>query len=161
VLGSRLADGLEKGKDEEDDAMFNMLIAFLPAYPKREFNMKVNFEGIPLVAKFDGFDEKVLDIGEYKSGKKWTQKMVDNHGQLTFYAFTIWLKYGKFPSKIQLHWAETAEDDDGVLYLTGKIKTFTTTRTLKDIILFSKRIKTAWAGICDLGKFNEYGKDEF
>ena len=160
-LGKRLADGLENGVDEENDPMFNMIIAFLPAYPKREYDMKINFEDIPLVGKFDGFDEKNLDLGEYKSGKKWTQSMVDKHGQLTFYAFTIWLKFGKLPKRIQLHWAETAEDEEGVLYLTGKTKTFTTTRTLKDIILFSKRIKTAWTGICDLGKFNEYGKDEF
>lgn len=160
-LGKRMADGLENGFDIEHDPMFEMLIIFLPAYPKREFEVKAEFEGIPLLGKFDGFDEEILDLGEYKTGKKWTQGSVDNSGQLTFYAFLIWLKYGKFPSKIQLHWARTDEDMEGTLFLTGEMKTFTTTRSMKDIILFSKRIKTAWAGICELGKFNDYGKDEF
>lgn len=160
-LGKRLADGLENGFDVEHDPMFEMLITFLPSYPKREYEAKTVFEGIPLFAKFDGFDDEILDLGEYKSGKKWTQSMVDQSGQLTMYALIIWSIFGKLPSKIQLHWARTDEDMEGNLFLTGEIKTFTTVRTMKDIILFSKRIKTAWAGIQELINFYQNGKDEF
>ena len=160
-LGKRLADGLENGFDEEHDPMFEMIITFLPSYPKREYEIKETFEGIPLLGKLDGFDEDILDLGEYKSGKKWTQGMVDSHGQLTFYALLIWLKFGKLPSKIALHWARTDEDMEGNLFLTGETRTFVTTRTMKDIILFSKRLKTAWAGIQELINFNQYGQNEF
>lgn len=151
-LGKRMATGLENGFDEEHDPLFEMLIVFLPSYPRREFEIRAEFEKIPLVGKMDGWNEKTMTIGEYKSGRHWTQSMVNQAGQLTFYALLVWLKYKKLPSKILLHWAKTDEDMEGNLKLTGDIRTFTTERTMKDIILFSKRIKTAWAGICDLGK---------
>lgn len=154
-LGKRMATGLENGFDEEHDPLFEMMIVFMTGYKNREFEINAEFEGIPLKGKLDGFNENKLEIGEYKTGKKWTQSMVDQSGQLTFYALLVWLKYGKLPNKIQLHWARTDEDMEGKLHLTGEIKTFNTTRSLKDLILFSKRIKTAWKGICEIGKFNK------
>jgi hypothetical protein len=152
-LGKRMATTLENGFDEEHDPIFEFVATFMPGYPKKEFDIKIEFEGIPLVGKLDGWNEKTMTIGEYKTGKNWTQNMVDKHGQLTFYALLIWLKYKKLPEKILLHWAKTEEDLDGTLKLTGDIKTFSTKRTMKDIIVFSKRIKTAWEGICEVGKF--------
>lgn len=154
-LGKRLATGLENGFDEANDPIFEMVITFMPPYPQREFKVEEEFEGIPLVGIFDGWDENNFILGEYKSGKNWTQKMVDNLGQLTFYTLLIWLKYKRFPEKIYLHWAKTIENDEGVLELTGDIKTFITKRSMKDIILFSKRIKNVWQGVCELGKFNK------
>lgn len=152
-LGKKMACALENGFSEDGDPMLELMIVYMPAYPAREYDIKQEFEGIPLVGKLDGFDEATLTVGEYKSGKKWTQAMVDQHGQLTFYALLVWLKYGKLPNKIFLHWARTDEDMEGNLKLTGDIRTFETKRSLKDLILFSKRIKTAWAEICELGKF--------
>lgn len=152
-LGKRMATGLENGFDEQHDPLFESLIVFMPSYPKREFDIKAEFEGIPLFGKLDGWDGKNLTIGEYKTGKKWTQAMVNQSGQLTFYAFLVWLKYKKLPKKIFLHWAKTQEDEMGNLSLTGDIRTFETERKLKDLILFSKRIKTAWEAICELGAF--------
>ena len=152
-LGKRMATGLENGFDEAHDPLFETLIVFMPNYPKREFDIKEKFEGIPLFGKLDGWDGKTLTIGEYKTGKKWTQSMADQTGQLNFYAFLVWFKYKKLPNKIYLHWTKTQEDEEGKLTLTGDIRTFKTTRTMKDIILFSKRIKIAWAGVCELGKF--------
>jgi len=152
-LGKRLATGLENGFDEAHDPLFETLIVFMPNYPKREFDIKVDFEGIPLFGKLDGWNGKTMTIGEYKTGKNWTQAMVNQSGQLTFYAFLVWLKYKKLPEKIFLHWAKTQEDEMGNLTLTGDIKTFHTERQLKDLILFSKRIKTAWTAICELGSF--------
>src|SRR5574343_855975 len=154
-LGKRMATTLENGFDCERDPLFEMLAAFMPAYPRREFDVKANFEGIPLVGKLDGFNEKTLKVGEYKTGKNWTQSMVDQTGQLTFYALLVWLKYKKLPKEIFLHWARTDEDMEGNLKLTCDIKTFKTSRSLKDLILFSKRIKLAWEGICELGKMQK------
>lgn len=152
-LGKRLATGLENGFDNERDPIVDMVIRFMPSYPLREYRISVEFDGIPLVGIYDGFNASDEVIGEYKSGKSWTQKKVDDHGQLTFYALLYWLKYKKLPRHIYLHWAKTREDENGNIELTGDIKTFETKRTMKDIILFSKRIKNAWTGICEIGKF--------
>jgi len=152
-LGKKLATALENGKSDDGDPMLELMIVLLPSYPSKEFDIKESFEGIPLVGKLDGFNEKKLVIGEYKSGKKWTQKMADNTGQLTMYALLVWLKYKKLPKDILLHWARTDEDMEGNLFLTGETKTFQTKRSLGEIILFSKRIKTAWEAVCAIGKF--------
>ena len=156
-LGKRMATTLENGKSDDGDPMLELMAVYMPSYPAKEFEIKVNFEGIPIVGKLDGFNKETLTIGEYKSGKHWTQSMADETGQLTMYALLVWLKYKKLPNKILLHWARTDEDMEGNLVLTGEIKTFQTQRSLKDLILFSKRIKTAWGGICELGKFNKNG----
>ena len=142
-LGKRMAEDLERGFDEEHDPLFEMIIVFLPSYPEREYEVRGVFDNIPLLGKLDGWNEKTMTIGEYKTGKKWTQAMADNTGQLTFYAFLIWLKYGKLPKKIFLHWARTDEDMEGNLFLTGEIKTFSTERTMKDIILFRSEEHTS------------------
>ena len=176
-LGKRMADVLENGFDEEHDPMFEYIGMFMPSYPHREFQIPrlINegeksgckcskclargiekplvFEGVPLYGKLDGFDDKTLTIGEYKTGKKWTQGMVDKADQLTFYTLLVWLKYKKFPKKIFLHWARTDEDLEGNLKLVGEIKTFETKRRLADLILLSKRIKNAWKGINEMSKF--------
>lgn len=152
-LGKRMSECLEKGYDEERNTLFETAAVLLPGYPHREFDIKAELEGIPLLGKLDGWNEKTMTIGEYKTGKNWTQAMVDQSGQLTFYALLVWLKYKKLPDKILLHWIRTEEDEVGNLNLTLDIKTFPTQRKLKDLIVFSKRIKSAWEGICEIGKF--------
>ena len=152
-LGKRLATALENGFDEEGDPMFEMMCVFMPGYPKREFKIDAVLEGIPIKGVLDGFNEKTLTIGEYKSGKRWTQSMVDKSGQLTMYALLVWLKYGVLPKDIRLHWARTDEDMEGNLKLTGDIRTFKTNRTMRDIIVFSKRIRNAYEGICEMFEF--------
>lgn len=155
-LGKRMADTLENGYDVEHDELFELVAVFMPAYPKREFEIKVTHEGIPLVMKLDGWNEATMTLGEYKTGKCWTQAMADQSGQITMYALGIWKKFKISPKKIKifLHWAKTEEDEYGELKLTGDIKTFETKRSLADLILFSEqRIKPAWKGICEAGKF--------
>ena len=92
-----------------------------------------------------------LTLIEIKTGRQWTQKMVDTSSQLTFYSALIWLKYGRLPSKILLHWAKTIINEDGELKINGEITTFETTRTLSDIILMRGRINSAWEGIKQMG----------
>lgn len=155
LLGREVADRMaEEGEAMDED--INFLKVFLPDYPEKEFPIEADLEGIKLLGKLDGFNPKKLVIGELKTGAKWTQKMADKHGQLTFYALLVWLKYGKLP-KIFLHWAETAEDDFGEIYLTRRIVTFKTKRTLAQVILFSSRIRKANKGIKDLWKQEKHG----
>lgn len=158
-LGKKLAITLENGRSEDGDEMMELMAIYMPSYPEREVEINAVFENIPLKGVLDGWDKKSLAIHEVKSGKNWTQSMVDQHGQLTFYALLVWLKYKKLPDNIYLHWAKTIENDEGDLVLTGDIKTFSTKRSLTDIILFSKRIRSAWAGICALGEFNKNNEE--
>lgn len=153
--GKKLADRLETGL-ETGDEFIEYLAIFLPKYPKIEFEIKANWEEIPVLGKLDGYNPAGRIIGEYKTGKCWTQSMVDKSDQLTFYAMLVWLKYKKFPSEIRLHWAKTEIDEYGELRITGDIKTFKTIRTLSDIILLRGRIKSAWEGIIQMGK--NYGR---
>lgn len=145
-LGKRLAIALENGADEGGNPIINHLVLFMPHIGRHEVEIMTDFEGIPLKGVLDSFDEKSLTFREYKSGKRWTQSMVDRHGQLSFYQLLIHLKYGKFVNPIYLDWAETKEED-GELSFTGRIQTFKTERGLKDLIAIGGRIRCAWEEI--------------
>ena len=149
-LGKRMAETLENGYDEERDPQIEMVSVFMPTYPLKEFKMKWTLEGIPLRGVLDGFNENTLVIGEYKTGKKWSKSMADKSDQLTFYALLCYMNYKELPKRIFLHWAETIEDMEGNLSLSGQIETFETKRVLRDIILLTKRIRLAWAGIQEM-----------
>ena len=124
----------------------------MPPVKEREKEFLVDFEGIPLLGKLDGFSlkEDLAVIDEYKTGKHpWTQNKVDSHEQLTFYAIMVWKKLG-IPLEqiyIRLHWLETCEDLDGSIFLTGRVEHFQTMRTMSDIIKIYPKIKKAWVGI--------------
>lgn len=145
-LGKTLADRMENGI-ETDNILIEHLALFLPKYPRIEFEIKAEWEGIPLLGRLDGFCPKELIIGEYKTGRLWTQSKVDKLGQLTFYAALVWIVYKKLPSVIKLHWAETELNEEGKIQIVGKIETFETKRTISDIILLRGRIVSAWQGI--------------
>ncbi len=146
-LGKEMAEALEKGKSE--NPIISHLLTFLPSYPKVEFEMKAKVEGIPILGRLDGFNPQKGILGEFKTGKKWTQSMANKLGQITFYTLLYRLKYKKMPKEILLHWART-DNSDGELKLTGEIKTFKTQRSTSDLINFIPRIKNAWNGIIKL-----------
>ena len=145
TLGKRLAERMELGLPT-NDKLIEHLVLFLPKGEKQEHEMEVDFEGIPMKGKLDQFTLKTKEIRETKTGKNWTQRMADNHGQLKFYATMVYVKYGVIP-KIFLDWVPTRELGDGTLEMTGEIKTFEVKLVLSDIILFRARIKKAWEEI--------------
>ena len=157
VYGKQVAEYLENGKMEKYNKDFEFLSIILPTYPKREYPIKVMYEGIKLYGKFDGFNPRKLEVGEYKTGKKYTQAMVDKNDQLTFYAFMVWLKYKKIPA-LKLCWIETRELNDDEVCITGKHKIFEAKRTVKDFLLLGKRIRKAAKEISELEKFNKIGR---
>ena len=79
-----------------------------------------------------------------KSGKNWTQALVDKNDQLTFYALIDFLKYktGR-AKKILLHWFNTN---------TGEVRTFETKRGLMDFHPMTVRIERAWEAINEMAK---------
>jgi hypothetical protein len=152
-LGKKLAQALELQTITGDDALDNLRSLF-PTYPQREFKIEATLEGmeVPLFGIMDGFDEKQLRIGEYKSGLLWDQKMVDESGQLKMYALMVYLKYERLPGEVALHWARTRYNEAGLLELTGEIKSFRTEVTDRDLFIFSTRVLEAWSGIQALFK---------
>lgn len=91
--------------------------------------------GIILFSKFDGFDKKNKILGEYKTSERpelWSQRIVDMHLQLTFYAYVYRLTYRSFFREIQLHYLNTAK---------GTVKTYITSRGLKDLQYIEKMIE--------------------
>lgn len=152
--GLELADTLnDKAKREEVESELGndmaMVLLLLPQYKETEKEINVRWMNIPMFGKLDGWNEDTFTLGEVKSGKKWTQKRANEHGQLLFYASMIYALYGKIPN-IKLHWAETQEDIIGQVIFTGKVETFDVKYTLKDILRFYTRLKKVYKGISEL-----------
>lgn len=145
-LGKRMAEMLEKDT-EQDDEQLEFYRTFLPHYPQSEFEIKAEIAGVPLLGKLDGFQEETLEIGEYKTGRNWTQERADSHRQLDFYAMLVWKKYGKLPGKITLHWIPTRLNEAGQPELTGEIQHFETARTLQQVLQIAADAKKAWGSI--------------
>ena len=157
-LGKKVADRMETG--EESDSMdIEQVAMFIPESPVREHPIEVNFHGVPLFGKLDGFNPKNKRkiIREIKTGKKWTQAMADKTEQLTFYAMLVLGKYGELPHKMFLDWAPTERNDKGKLELTGEVKIFETKRTMQDVLLLYAKVKRVWEEIQEMSE-KEYNK---
>ena len=151
-LGEEFAKARAGEKSDRED--IEMMKELLPTYPKREIEFNENLGKIPLKGILDGFDPRKKIIGEDKTGKKWTQGMVNKHDQLLFYALCVWLKYKKVP-KVWLHWVQTERDENGELILSGHFENFERKVTLADILLFSAKVRKVAKEISNLVK--EYG----
>lgn len=121
-------------------------------FPKREFAIEADAGICRLKGVLDMFNPRKLAMREIKTGKKWTQEMVDKHGQIDFYDYLVWLKYRKPLKEISLFWIETKEDDFGDIVPTGKFKLFATKRSLEHRLKIHNRIRRAWLGIQMMSK---------
>ena len=149
-FGKRVAVSIENG-DNSGDPSIEFIKMLFPKCPQREREYKINavFEGIPLKGVMDRFSNKLTLVQEYKTGKtKWTQKMVDTHGQLTIYGMLVWKKYGYIP-KFELIWAPTIATDDGIVS-AGNVVRFETERTKADFAKMYGRLKRFVEGVAKL-----------
>jgi hypothetical protein len=154
AYGKQLADGLEKGELTGNEVM-DMTMIQIPKLDEMEKEVRaIITDGkntIELLARMDTAKKDLSAFKEYKTGQgAWTQKKVDEFGQITFYATAIWLKTKKIPQDIELVWIETAMQLEGKIEATGAIKRFVTKRTAIDCLKMCARIKRAWAGIRQL-----------
>lgn len=154
AYGSLMAEGLEN-EEASGDPLLDLMMARIPKF---ELMDKAFMSELPdkkgkiiLLAKPDTAKKDLSAFKEYKtSTRKWTQKMVDDSGQITFYATAAWLKTGKIPSDIELVNVEVKYAPDGRLQPTGQMWRYPTARTMADIIKMTKRIRNAWHGIIKL-----------
>lgn len=154
ALGKEIATSLEID-EETGDPTKDLIIAQLPKFEimeaKLEATVKIGDIEVPLYGKADTAKKDLSAFKEYKTGKiPWTQKKVDDHGQITFYCTIIHALTGKIPKDIELVNALTHELPDGKFELTGEIRRIRTERTLKDILKMKIRIKNAWSDIVRL-----------
>jgi hypothetical protein len=145
LLGKRVALMIEHDEIQNDEVLEHLRV-WLPHYNHSEYVLKGVFCGVPLIGHIDGFSEPPsLKLGEFKTGRKWTQKMADETDQLTWYALLIHLNFGVKPEDIPmtLTWMPT-EWNMGDPIVTGEIINFETRRTMSDVIRVGKKIKDSW-----------------
>lgn len=147
-FGKRFAQALELQQKTGDDALDNMVSAF-PNYPQREFQIEAWLDGVevPLYGVLDAFDPETLRIGEFKTGRLWTQEMVNDSGQLKMYVLLVWLKFQQLPSEVWLHWAETQFIEGKGIEFTGEVQQFEANISHEDLAGFSDRVRITWEGI--------------
>ena len=152
--GSMMAYGLEV-EEATGDPLLDLMMARLPKFELMDKPIEADLPDgkgvIHILAKPDTAKADYTAFKEYKTSvRKWTQRMANESGQITFYATTIWLKTKKIPQDIELVNIETSYQDDGRLTVTGNMFRYPTTRTMSDIIKMTKRMRFVWYGIKEL-----------
>ena len=141
---------LEKPESTE---IIEIVRTAIPHYTDRELDILTNLDGVPLKGYIDLVNKEQGIIADIKTSKnEFTQKKADTLEQITFYNVLAELYLGWTPKKNYIHWLETAEDENGQLYLTGHSKTIETKRTKKQIDDLKKEIPLIWQQIgeaCD------------
>lgn len=140
-FGKKTSDALENGA-ETGDMMLDTVVAMLPHYEKREYDIRAPFETtdgiVDLLGKLDTFGiKKGPRFREYKTGRvPWTQSRAEKHRQMQHYGTLIYLKFGVLPTEAYLDWAQTEWGEDNELCFTGKILTFPVVVKLQDILQY-------------------------
>lgn len=140
TFGKRFADSIENDTCE---------IA-LDLQPVKEHSFKTKYKHINLIGYADAFNTETKQaLDEVKTGKvPWTQKRVDNHGQITMYATMNYLISGIKPEDtvFKLHWVQTTDlDMDQIGFLKPiNVKVFITKRTMTDVLQFLGRIERVY-----------------
>ncbi len=121
--------------------LFDEVIKAFPIVPA-EIPLKCKYKGWGLRATLDGFVEDSYTIIENKTGQvPWTQERANFSDQITFQAFVHWKKYGIQPRQIILNWVDTKFNTQ------KKLSTFKTSRTIKGLKMFEKRLDAVIQGI--------------
>lgn len=157
AFGKKFSDAMQTGKT--DDHSIKAVMPSVPKYEIAEYKLETILEtehgNIHLLGYLDrSRRDPVNGFREYKTGKApWTQRKADSSGQLTLYNLMIYLKTGKLPLNVNLDWLQTAELE-GRIYLTGEITTFSTSRTMQEIVEMANRVKRAALEISE--QYNYY-----
>lgn len=145
--------GSSVGKKLEIDPKY---LPMVPRHSKMEHPFNVSLAGIKLTGFADTFCDKKFKKGaEYKTGvKKWDQKRVDEHGQITMYLLMNYITNKIKPEDVDftLVWMPTkrVETGDFIVKITfvddieNNIQMFKTKRTMADILKFASYIQKTY-----------------
>lgn len=166
VLGDDLRlDAFDKGKEFGEyketgeiphycsDPLLEQVGSEVPSLDVMEHKLELMLGDIKLLMFLDSSRLDLTHFDEYKTGKNpWTQKMVNEHEQLDFYALGCYLVNGQttIPTAT-LYWIETEEvempDGSKELRYTGKVEKFERTFTEEDIVNIGAKITQTVADI--------------
>jgi len=150
ILGNRtpankqMLFGSKIGKMLELDP--NYLSRQIPRLGTMEYAYAVKFNGFRMIGYADSQNEKTnTEMDEYKTGvAPWTQKRVDEHGQLTMYAMMNMIQNQVQPEDLtmRLYWLPTAEQGDFSIDFAQpfRVERFETKRTMQQVIAFGAYI---------------------
>ncbi len=162
VLGETLpiTPELIFGKIFADSCEARTPLAPITMLSQMEHPFAVVFGKIPLVGYADTFCKETLkNTGEFKTGvKKWDQKRVDDHGQITMYALMNYITNKVKPDECEffLEWIPTKKVDiengdfKGYDYRVEfasnppEVHHFKTKRTMQDLLNFGTYINKVY-----------------
>lgn len=159
--GKEFAEYRETGEIPHyvDDPLLESVSNVIPIIGKCEAKIEVGFDTglsdvghLKLLSYIDECANDLSEFAEYKTGKNpWTQKDVNNHKQLDFYAFSIYLlSGGDIIPKCTLYWIETEEVvvlGEKKLMYTGVVEFFEKQFTITDIENIAVDIATTYEQI--------------
>jgi hypothetical protein len=131
-FGSRV--GRRLGKDRN-------YLPEVPRYRTAEYKVECLLGDVPLLGYFDFYEPK--KIIETKTGKLWTAKRANEHGQISFYDLLLYQKFKIPPEEIdnKLVWLATEEVDNKTKFIKDMHPVvFDVPKTMVDILEMSKRI---------------------
>lgn len=113
-----------------------------------EYEMRATINKVPLIGFLDSFNASIPAMFEYKTSAKsdkWTQKSVDDSGQITMYALLLFLQDKIHPKDLSITLSaihvRTRGDFIMEIHPDTPIQSFKTTRTMKDIMRFAAYIE--------------------
>jgi len=135
LAGNRIGDSIGTDKSEVPD--------LVPPGVK-EYEIRSTFEDIELVGYADHFCPSMLVLHENKTSpnkKRWTQRKVDDHHQLTMYALMLNLRDGIEPEDIEMWLNFIPVELVGVTYKpTPNWRAFETRRTKQHLEAYKQYI---------------------
>lgn len=130
--------GSEIDKKIQSDPSF---LPEIPRYKHLQYELKTEYEGIPLIGYPDALDLDEPKIRDYKTGReKWDKARADKTGQLSMYLLMIWQIHKIKPEDFQcfIDWMPTCIKDRQVSFIEPfKVKTIETKRTMSQIVAFA------------------------
>lgn len=143
---ARMTFGSLVGKRIEKDP------SYIPQLPRNimEYEMTATLKDkhgdFSLIGYADSYNPETKELDEFKTSSPtgWTQKKVDFHDQLTYYALLLYLRDKVKPEHltIRLHHMHTCED--GSFNITFckpfTLDTYTTKRTTRQVLMFASEI---------------------
>ncbi len=167
IFGSEIAKGLENK---------TISIPKLIQYPKQEYQINIEIEGVPVFGYIDQYDAENFKFREIKTGMmkpdgspRWTDEDVKKHGQLDLYSLMIQIKHGIVCDECNLDWLKTQnkkktlidafgntlECKSNELELSGEVISFSRIITQEERDAMKKLVlEVAWAIHDDYEKFN-------
>jgi len=156
AFGRTMAESFEN--DElTGDINLDIVMAKVPRYEIRDQSITAELKDgkktIVILIKPDTVKKDYSAFQEDKTGPvgAWTQKKVDESGQITFYATGLYLASGKIPADIKLNHFETEKvwNETGGFRIksNGEVRTFDTKRSMAQVLKMMVRMKRAQEGI--------------